>query len=111
MKLLSFVVYAAFEALLHPIVTAATCNLKPSYSTPVTSNGWQAQLVATGLSNPRSILFDSKGNLLVVQQGAGVVHLTFDDGGNACLDVSKKTFLINSTVVSPGHYFSPIYRK
>jgi glucose/arabinose dehydrogenase len=79
---------------------AATCNLKPSYSAPVVSDGWQAQLVANGLSSPRGVLFDSSGNLLVVQQGAGIVHLQFDDGGSTCLDVSKKTYLINSTGVS-----------
>ena len=79
---------------------AATCNLKPSYSTPVVSNGWQAQLVANGLRSPRGIIFDSEGHLLVVQQGGGIVHLEFDDGGSTCLDVSKKTYLINSTLVS-----------
>jgi glucose/arabinose dehydrogenase len=79
---------------------AASCTLKPSYAAPVVSNGWQAQLVANGLTDPRGVLFDSSGNLLVVQQGAGIMHLEFDDGGSTCLDVSKKTYLINSTAVS-----------
>jgi hypothetical protein len=79
---------------------AASCNLKPSYSTPIVSNGWQAKLVANRLQSPRGILFDSKGNLLVVQQGVGIVHLAFDDGGSTCLDVSKKTNLITSSSVS-----------
>ncbi len=90
---------SAGSALLHT-TQAATCNLKPSYAAPVVSNGWQAQLVATGLFSPRGIIFDSSGNLLVVQQGAGIIHLEFDDGGSTCLDVSKKTYLINSTSVS-----------
>lgn len=79
--------------------SAATCDLKPSYSTPVTSSGWQAQLIARNLTSPRGIIFDGSGNLLVVQKGAGIVHLAFDDGGSTCLDVKKKTFLVNSTDV------------
>jgi glucose/arabinose dehydrogenase len=92
---------AAGSALLHT-VSAANCNLKPSYAAPVVSNGWQAQLVANDLTSPRGMIFDSSGNLLVVQQGAGIVHLVFDDGGSTCLDVSKKTYLVNSTSVSGG---------
>lgn len=90
----------ALGAVFFRTVLAATCNLKPSYPTPLTADGWQAQLVATGLSKPRGIIFDTSGNLLVVQQGSGIVHLTFNDGGSTCLDVSKKTFLINATAVS-----------
>ena len=47
------------------------------------------------------MLFDGSGNLLVVQQGAGIVHLEFNDDGMMCLDVAKKTYLVNSTDVSP----------
>ncbi|KUJ20631.1 soluble quino protein glucose dehydrogenase [Mollisia scopiformis] len=89
-------------AILSEIVSAITCNLKPTYPTPSTSDGWQAQLVANELTSPRSILFDGSGNLLVVQSGAGIVHLAFDDGGSTCLDVSKKTFLVNSTELNHG---------
>jgi archaellum component FlaF (FlaF/FlaG flagellin family) len=45
-------------------------------------------------------LFDSNGGLLVVQQGAGIVHLEFTDSGSTCLEVAKKNYLINSTAVS-----------
>lgn len=80
-------------------VSAVTCDLKPSYTTPLTGDGWQGQLVATGLSKPRGILFDGSGNLLVVQAGTGILHLAFEDGGSTCLAVSKKTYLVNSTAV------------
>ena len=82
-------------------VFAATCStvLKASYPTPVVSDGWEAQLIVQGLSSPRTILFDSNGGLLVAQQDHGVVHLQFTDNGGSCLEVSKKTFLINSTAV------------
>ncbi|KAF8867310.1 glucose sorbosone dehydrogenase [Acephala macrosclerotiorum] len=93
---------AALGAVFSRAVSAATCNPKPSYPTPLTADGWQAQLVATGLSKPRGIIFDTSGNLLLVQQGSGIVHLAFDDGGSTCLDVSKKTFLINATALNHG---------
>lgn len=85
-----------------PAVFAATCStvLTASYPAPIVSNGWEAQLIAQGLTAPRSILFDSNGGLLVVQQDAGIVHLEFTDNGSTCLEVSKKTYLINSTAVS-----------
>ncbi|KAE9377177.1 glucose sorbosone dehydrogenase [Stipitochalara longipes BDJ] len=102
----NFQIYLAAGIALTQVAQAATCNLKPSYSTPVVSNGWQAHLVATGLRTPRGILFDSKGNLLVVQSGLGIIHLEFDDGGSTCLDVSKKTYLINSTLLNHGIAFS-----
>jgi glucose/arabinose dehydrogenase len=79
---------------------AVTCNLTPSYPAPVVSDGWQAQLIAQDLESPRGLLLDSEGNLLVVQQGAGIIHLEFDDGGSTCLEVRRKTYLVNSTSVS-----------
>ncbi|TVY32211.1 L-sorbosone dehydrogenase [Lachnellula occidentalis] len=93
-----------FLAVLLPVVTAATanCNLKPSYPAPVVSNGWSAQLVAQGLTKPRGIIFDSAGNLLVVQQGAGIVHLVFNDGGATCLEVARNTTLIDSPLLTHG---------
>jgi len=72
----------------------------PSYPAPVVASGWQAQLVATGLSSPRSILFDTNGHLLVVQAGYGVVNLELADHGGTCVSVAHKTYVINSTDVS-----------
>jgi hypothetical protein len=43
---------------------------------------------------------DSKGNLLVVQQGVGIVHLQFTDGGGTCLTVAKQTTIITDNSVS-----------
>jgi hypothetical protein len=55
--------------------------------------------VAQGLTKPRGIIFDTAGNLLVVQQGAGIVHLAFNDGGTTCLEVAKNMTLIDSPSV------------
>jgi glucose/arabinose dehydrogenase len=94
--LLHFIIFGAG---LLEIAQAVTCKLSPSYAAPVVANGWKAQLVAQGLRSPRSVLFDNKGNLLVVQQGLGIVHLVFNDGGSTCLEVSKKTTLITASSV------------
>jgi glucose/arabinose dehydrogenase len=101
MKLLDLQLSAAlFVGFTQTAAAACSPALKSSYPTPIVSDGWQAQLIVQGLSKPRSILFDSNGGLLVVQQGAGIVHLEFTDSGSACLEVAKKTYLINSTAVS-----------
>ena len=94
---------ALFTILLKAAI-AATCSstLKASYPAPIVADGWDAQLIVQGLKAPRGVLFDSNGGLLVVDQGAGVVHLQFTDNGSACLTVSKTTYLINSTLVSDG---------
>ncbi len=86
-----------------PITSSASAcptTLVPSYAPPVVGAGYAAQLIANNLQKPRGILFDSKGALLVVQQGGGIVHLTLDDLGGTCLSVSKTTSLINNTDVS-----------
>lgn len=76
------------------VTAASTSDLKPSYPSPIAADGWSAQLVAQGLVSPRGILFDSKSNLLVVQQGNGIVHLQFSG-----TTLANKTTLVESTSV------------
>lgn len=43
--------------------------------------------------------FDGAGNLLVVQQGAGIVGLVLQDGGGTCLRIeSSKNVIENKSV-------------
>lgn len=78
-----------------PTSVANTNGLKPSVA-----SGYQAALVATGLTNPRSIQFDSLGNLLVVQDGAGLANLVFQDDGGICLSVKSTRDVIKYDAVS-----------
>lgn len=73
-----------------------TCSnvLKSSYSAPVVGSGWVAQLVATNLTKPRSILWDNSGHLLVVEQGIGIRRLSFNDNGTTCLEVSDSSSVV-----------------
>ncbi|KAI9722264.1 MAG: hypothetical protein M1812_001736 [Candelaria pacifica] len=82
---------------------AANCTdaLTPKYAFPSVAQGYSAQLVATGLTKPRSILFDKNGHLLVVQQGDGVVSIKFNDN-NGCISSSQVSRVINSQELNHG---------
>lgn len=83
-------------------VSAQDCPgaLVPGYAQPVFADGWTGNLIAEGLKRPRGLQVDSLGNLLVVEQGTGIVHLQFTDAGGTCLTLAKQTTLIADTAVS-----------
>lgn len=90
--------------------TQSPCSnsLTPTYNTPALAAGWQATLIARGLSRPRSIVLDSLGHLLVLQQGVGIVNLQFNDAGGTCLSLVKQTTVISSSDVGYNPlFFSP----
>lgn len=72
-----------------------TNSIKPSIA-----SGYQAALVATGLTKPRSIEFDNAGNLLVVQAGAGIASLQLQDNGGTCVSVKSKKTVVQASAVS-----------
>jgi len=72
------------------------------YPAPSVAPGYAARLVANGLQSPRSIVFDSKGRLLVVQQGLGIQALTFDDGGGECVSVKSKDDVVRDVYLNHG---------
>ncbi|KAF2018623.1 soluble quino protein glucose dehydrogenase [Aaosphaeria arxii CBS 175.79] len=66
---------------------ACSSTISPQHGQPSVAPGWTVQVVASGLSSPRGLKFDSEGNLLVVQQDVGIsrLRLTNDDG--ACVKI------------------------
>lgn len=83
--------------------SASSCSttLTPTNSIkPSVASGYQAALVATGLTDPRSIEFDSSGNLLVVQAGAGIESLQLQDNGGTCISVKSKKTVVSASAVS-----------
>lgn len=65
----------------------------------VLAAGWNSKLVSNDLTFPRGMLFDSEGNLLLVDRGIGVVGwkvVETVDGG-ACF-VEKKIVVENDQV-------------
>jgi hypothetical protein len=49
------------------------------------------QVVATGLSDPRGILLDGAGNLLVVEQGRGVISSHVLSDTNGCVTIIESS--------------------
>jgi hypothetical protein len=84
--------------------SSCSTTLTPANSVqPSIASGYRAQLIATGLSSPRSIEFDKAGNLLVVEQKNGdgsVSVLTLQDNGGTCLSVTSHTTLVTQSVRS-----------
>ncbi|KAK3081323.1 hypothetical protein LTS18_007966 [Coniosporium uncinatum] len=89
--------------------TAATCSdtLTPSYAAPSVAPGYEARLVASGLYKPRGIIFDTSGNLLVVQQGGGITGLRLSDGGGACVSVAANATVVENANLTHGIEMSP----
>ncbi|KAG9230707.1 hypothetical protein BJ875DRAFT_471416 [Amylocarpus encephaloides] len=81
---------------------SVSCTLRPAYPAPVLSNGWSGQLIYDDLDGPRGIVFDTSGNLLVVEQGEGIVHISLNDGGTTCLNVANKRDVIDNDSLNHG---------
>ncbi|EFW16095.1 hypothetical protein D8B26_006181 [Coccidioides posadasii str. Silveira] len=97
-----FYSFAAITAQLIDIGVAqssCTARLNPS-STPVAADGYNVNVVAQGLLRPRSLQFDSRGNLLVVQSSAGIFNFRLRDNGGTCLEVEDEIDLIDHPVKS-----------
>lgn len=71
-----------------PTNVPASCDGVSNLAFPVhTAKGWKVTKVAGGLTQPRSLTFDSAGNLLMVQNGVGVTaHKLLSNG---CLGSPK----------------------
>lgn len=75
-----------------PVIAQSSCStsLTPTNSIkPSVASGYQAALVATGLTKPRSLQFDSSGNLLVVEAGKGISSHQLQDDGGICVSVKS----------------------
>lgn len=97
--------FAALCAFLFSSLTSTASNCSTSLTPkngvkPSVASGYQVALIATGLTKPRSISFDSAGNLLVLQQGAGIANIVFQDGGGTCLSVKSSRNVIKDKNVS-----------
>ena len=81
--------------------SSCSTTLTPTNSIkPSVASGYEVALVATGLTKPRSIQFDSSGNLLVVQAGSGIESLQLQDNGGTCVNVKSKKTIVSSNGVS-----------
>lgn len=74
----------------------------PTFSSQLAS-GWKATKIAGGLTSPRSIQFDSAGNMLVVQSGKGISYHVM--GADGCITSTK--MLVSQTNLNHGIALSP----
>ncbi|KAL9101466.1 MAG: hypothetical protein Q9163_003281 [Psora crenata] len=83
--------------------SSCTVTLTPTKSIkPSVASGYQAAVVATGLSRPRSIQFDLSGNLLVVQAGTGISSLQLQDNGGTCVGVRSQKSVVQNKGLNHG---------
>ncbi|KAI0105594.1 soluble quino protein glucose dehydrogenase [Hypoxylon sp. NC0597] len=75
-----------------PFPTSCSGVAAPRFSYTVDS-AWQVTKIASGLRQPRSIIFDNAGNMLVLQASSGISVHTF--GSDGCIN-STKTLVQNS---------------
>lgn len=96
------ILFAARPAASAPASTSCASALQPSYPAPSLAPGYTAQLIATNLTKPRGLIFDSQGHLLVVQQQVGITSLRIQDDGGRCLKVSQKSDIIQNVNLTHG---------
>jgi glucose/arabinose dehydrogenase len=81
---------------------SCSSSLTASYAAPSVASGYAARLVATGLTSPRGIKFDTAGNLLVVEEEVGVTALRFEDDDAGCLNLASKDTVVADTSLNHG---------
>lgn len=80
--------------------TACASTIAPRNGQPSVAPGWQVNVVASGLTDPRGIVFDGERSMLVVQQGIGVsrLRLTNDDGPCVRIDGRVEDIIADDAV-------------
>jgi glucose/arabinose dehydrogenase len=81
---------------------SCSSTLTASYAAPSVASGYSARLVATGLTSPRGIKFDTAGNLLVIEEEVGVTALRFEDDDDGCLNLASKDTVVADTSLNHG---------
>ncbi|KAF2177307.1 soluble quino protein glucose dehydrogenase [Zopfia rhizophila CBS 207.26] len=84
--------FITFAALVSQ-ATAQTCATINPANAPTWGSGFSGRVVMNGLRTPRGLVFDTLGNLLIVESGgSGVRYVKLQDNGgtNVCVASSKQ---------------------
>ncbi|KAJ4296663.1 hypothetical protein N0V90_006711 [Kalmusia sp. IMI 367209] len=65
--------------------SACASTITPKHAAPSVASGWRADVVANKLNDPRGLLFDDEGGLLVVEQNRGISRITFNKEQDGCV--------------------------
>jgi hypothetical protein len=88
----------ALAAILAPGVAAQSCSGVSGRYQPKMGTGYRHSVLTTGLRQPRHIVVDSAGNLLVAEGGSqGVRRLVLQEQGNIVC-VQSNTQIVSGTV-------------
>jgi hypothetical protein len=77
----------------------------PQFEPTIVAKNINAYVIAQKLTNPRGILFDDQGNLLVVENRKGITGLKLKDDGN-CVRVESKVDIISDKTVGKRIHFN-----
>jgi glucose/arabinose dehydrogenase len=71
----------------------------PKYAAPIVAKGFTARVVISNLTRPRGMVFDTEGNLLVVQNRKEITAFSMATTGS-CVKVTGKRTVLNAAVGS-----------
>ncbi|KAF2278058.1 cellobiose dehydrogenase-like protein [Westerdykella ornata] len=83
-------------------VPSSCSGVDPLHFPLLTAPGWKAVKVAGGLTQPRGVIFDKAGNLLLVQNGLGITGQSV--GPDGCLGTAK--IVVTQRNLNHGIYLS-----
>ena len=81
---------------------AQSCPSPSGSIQPSVAQGYELKVVATGLSKPRGIAFDSQGHLLVVQAGSGDLTSHVITESNGCVTATDSTVVVSGLELNHG---------
>lgn len=82
----SVVLTATAQTISSTTAPACQSSIAPQHAAPSVMPGFRVEVVANGLRDPRGILFDVEGGLLVVEQSHGISRLRLT-GDGSCVRV------------------------
>ncbi len=81
-------------------VLAQGCTTVPPAAKPVVAEGYETRLLLNGLRNPRHLVVDGEGNLLVAQQGGvGINRVVLEETAEGDVCVTSNDVLIPDQAV------------
>ncbi|KAF2262210.1 soluble quino protein glucose dehydrogenase [Lojkania enalia] len=94
--------FFAFAALISQVFGQSCATINPVFN-PTWSSGFSGRVVMNGLRTPRGLVFDTLGNLLIVESGgAGVRYVKLQDNGGTDVCVASSKQLINERGLNHG---------
>ena len=93
----------AVAGLLVPGALAQSCTPVAPRVEPVVADGYTARVILNGLKNPRHLVFDAEGNLLVAQQGGGCIsRVVLEESADGEVCATSSEVLVSDPAVRTG---------